>query len=85
MLPLDFQVIKMLASKLLGIDFSFKDIVVQDLIFDPEDVVEVLDKLDKDCNVYPIWLCPILHIEPTVYNGKKHQAGYMVIDLGVYG
>lgn len=75
----------MTVSKLFALDFAFTDMVCQDLAFGADEIVELLAMLDKDCNVYPIWLCPFVITRETNCNGKIRNPGEIVVDIGVYG
>ena len=59
---------------------------MQDFGFKLEDLKGALEFIHKECEVYPIWLCPSRHIVPP---GLEHLSIFKIehchVDIGVYG
>ncbi len=60
--------------------------VCQDFGVKIENLEPVMAKVDEECDVYPLWLCPTRHLVPK---GLEHLAFFrredLHIDVGVYG
>jgi len=61
-------------------------LVVQDLIFNLDDLKEALTFIDQQTEIYPIWLCPARH---KVWPGLEEMSPYgpndVHVDVGIYG
>lgn len=84
-MPIRFQLLKLLMSSVSN-DALKIDFVCQDFAFNVKDVKGVIDRIDQDMRIYPIWLCPF--VSNTI--GEFHD-GYPVkddeifVDIGIYG
>ncbi len=60
--------------------------VCQDFGIRIEDLRPMMEEVDKETSVYPLWLCPTRHLIPE---GLDHLAFFkreeLHIDVGVYG
>ncbi len=60
--------------------------VCQDFGVEIEKLEPMMAKVDEECDVYPLWLCPTRHLVPE---GLDHLSFFrredLHIDVGVYG
>ena len=84
-LPPRHALIKMLKEKLTPPE-TLDNFVCQDFGIKIDDLGPLMDLVDKETKVYPLWLCPTRHVVPE---GLDHLSFFkkedLHIDLGVYG
>ena len=42
---------------------KYRDIEVQDSVVPVDNLSEILDFMDKNYDIYPIWFCPCLNVD----------------------
>ena len=49
---------------------KYRDIEIQDSVVPIDNVNNILDFMDKNYDIYPIWFCPCLNLDATLQQKK---------------
>ena len=85
-MPPKFSFLKMLRVFMKQTGEEPKNLIAQDIGYPIEVFSEALEHIDRETNIYPLWLCPITCLKDKLCHGQSNENhSGLHVDVGVYG